>query len=208
MIRINLIPSEERIVTSTAGPNWGLIALAVTPVVYFMLLGSIYMYQVHKVTVLDEMIRQEEMAVKKYKPAIAKLKTLREEHAQIQARLEAIEDIDRDRQIPVRMIEAISRSVPRYLWLEKVEETGAPGLEITIEGNTFSNLIVSDFLDRLRDSNFFTVPDLTITQEQKIGETRVVEFKLVARGEGGAGQVEEGISTAFANSNGGQIDGY
>lgn len=208
MIRINLIPREERIVTTTAGPNWVLIALAVAPVVYAMLLGSIYMYQIHQVTVLDEMVRQEEMVLKKYKPAIAQLKTLRAEQVEIEARLQSIEDIDRGRQIPVRMIEAVSRSVPRYLWLESVEETGAPGVEIEIEGNTFSNLIVSDFLDRLEDSHFFAVPELTITQEQKIGETRVVEFKLVARGEPGAGTTEEGISTALANSNGGQIDGY
>lgn len=208
MIRINLIPSEERIVTTTAGPNWALIALTVAPVVFAMLLGSIYMYQVHKVTVLDELIRQEEMVLKKYKPAIAKLQTLREEQSEIQARLESIQDIDRGRQIPVRMIEAVSRSVPRYLWLELVEETGASGVEIRMEGHTFSNLIVSDFLDRLNDSRFFSIPDLTITQETKIGGTRVVEFKLVAVGEPNLEFVEEGISTALANSNGGYIDGY
>ncbi len=208
MIRINLIPSEERIVTTTAGPNWVVIASAVAPVVFAMLLGSIYMYQIHKVTVLNELIRQEEMVLKKYKPAIAKLKTLRAEQTEIEARLESIVDIDRGRQIPVRMIEAVSRSVPRYLWLQLIEETGGSGVELKIEGNTFSNLIVSDFLDWLSDSHFFSIPDLTITQETDIGGTRVVEFKLVAVGEPDGQFAEEGVSTALANTNGGQNNGY
>jgi len=208
MIRINLIPSEERIVTTTAGPNWAVIALAVAPVVYAMLLGSIYMFQVHTMADLDEKIREEEASLNHYKPAVAKLETMRKEYGEIQARLESIEQIDRNRQIPVRMIEAVSRSVPRYLWLDRIEETGAPGLEIAVEGKTFSNLIVSDFLDRLSGSTFFSVPELMITEEQKIGKTRVVEFKLLARGEPDAGSMEEGISTALAVTDGGRINGY
>ncbi len=208
MIRINLIPSEERIVTTTAGPNWAVIALAVAPVVYAMLLGSVYMYQVHTMTELDEKIREEEAALNHYKPAVAKLETMRKEHDDIQARLESIEQIDRDRQIPVRLIEAVSRSVPRYLWLDRIEETGAPGVEVAIQGKTFSNLIVSDFLDRLGGSRFFTVPELTITEEQKIGKTRVVEFKLVARGDRDGPYEEEEIRTALAVTDDGTIDGY
>ncbi len=182
MIRINLIPPEERIVTTTAGPNWALISAVVAPVFYGLILASVWSYQSHKVAVLDEMIDQEEATMARYKPAVAMLSQLRQEQTEIQARLDALDEVDRYRNLPVKILEQINRAVPRYLWLEAVEETGAPGVELAIKGSTFSNLIVSDFLDRLAGSDLFTIPELSITQEKKIGDTKVVSFSLVARG--------------------------
>lgn len=196
MIRINLIPVEERIVTTTSGPNWSVIALTVAPVVFGLILFTVFMYQNHQLTMLTEQINQEEATLAKYKPAVAKLKQLREEQTEIQARLDALHEIDEYRALPVQMMEAVNRSVPRYLWLETVEETGGGGVELKITGSTFSNLIVSDFLDRLEDSHMFVVPELNIAEEKKIGQTKVVNFTLIARGDPDADDVSGDVSTA------------
>jgi Tfp pilus assembly protein PilN len=182
MIRINLIPRDERVAVHPEGPNWLLIGAVVGPFVYALALLAVVMVQNHQSTVLDELVQQEELSMAHYAPALQKIEILRREKAEVESRLAAMDELDRSRRLPVYLLEIVNRSVPRYLWIEKLEEADAESLEIAIKGNTFSNLIVSDFIERLEESELFTVVDLEVTKENRIGETKVVEFSLVVRG--------------------------
>ncbi|MFH1679174.1 MAG: PilN domain-containing protein [Candidatus Eisenbacteria bacterium] len=195
MIRINLIPREERTAVRSAGPNWMAIAAVVGPVFYAFLLFAVVMVQNHRSVLMDEMIQQEEAAMAHYAPALQKIDTLTREKADVQSRLAALEELDQSRRLPVHLLETVCRSVPRFLWVERMEEVLGDSLEIAIKGNTFSNLIVSDFIERLEESDLFTVVDLDLTKESRIGETKVVEFSLVVRG---APEVPEAREEALA----------
>ncbi|MBN1826282.1 MAG: PilN domain-containing protein [Candidatus Eisenbacteria bacterium] len=194
MIRINLIPREERITTKSAAPNWMMIAAAVAPVIYLLVLLSVAMVQEHRVTVLDVTVQEEESTLAHYAPALEKIQRLTKEKEEVRDRLDALAALDRDRRLAVRLLEAVNRSVPSYLWIEKLEETREEGGELLLTGNTFSNLTVSDFLDRLAESELFEEVDLTITQEKRIGEHKVVEFSVTGRGIR-SGSVEPGEAT-------------
>jgi Tfp pilus assembly protein PilN len=182
MIRINLIPRDERVATRSAGPNWLLIGAVVGPFMYALLLVTIVTVQNHRSVVLDELIQQEETAMAHYAPALQKIEALTKEKAEVETRLAAMEDLNGGRRLPVLLLETVNRSVPRFLWINKMEETEGDSLEVAIAGNTFSNLIVSDFIERLEETELFHVVDLEITKENRIGETKVVEFSLVVRG--------------------------
>jgi len=182
MIRINLIPREERVTIQSARPNWLLIAAVVGPVFYAFLLLAVVMVQNHRSIVLDELIQQEEAAMAHYAPALQKIDTMTREKAELESRLAAMDELDDSRRLPVVLLETLARSVPRFLWIERMEEVLGDSLEIAVKGNTFSNLIVSDFIDRLEESEIFTVVDLDLTKENRIGETGVVEFSLGVRG--------------------------
>lgn len=182
MIRINLIPRDERISVRPAGPNWLLIGAVVGPFVWALVLVAVVVVQNHQSAVLDELTEQEEIAMAHYAPALQKIETLRKEKAEVVSRLAAMDELDRSRRLPVHLLEVVNRSVPRFLWIEKMEEGASDSLEIAIKGNTFSNLIVSDFIERLEESDLFTIVDLDVTKENRIGETKVVEFSLVVRG--------------------------
>jgi len=199
MIRINLIPKEDRVAVGPVGPNWSLIAALVAPVAYGLILGTVVTVQTHRALALGGLIQQEESAMEMYGPALKKIDTLTRERAEVRSRLDAMEDLDRSRRLPVRLLETVNRSVPRFLWIEKMEETNGPGLELRIKGNTFSNLIVSDFIERLEETEAFENVDLDIAKETRIGETRVVEFVLLAHGtkealdDGAAGESVAGM---------------
>jgi Tfp pilus assembly protein PilN len=182
MIRINLIPREERVSLRPKSINWILIGLVVAPVLYGLILTSIILYQDHQIVVLEEMIQEEQAALAHYKPVVDKIARLTKEKAEIESRLAALDQLDGNRRLVVSTMEAMNRCVPSFIWVEHLGETGAPGLELTLRGYTFSNLIISDFIERLEESEFFDVVDLTIAQEKRIGDTRVVEFDLVVRG--------------------------
>lgn len=194
MIRINLIPREEQISGKNAGPNWTNISIVIAPIVFLLALASLSMYQSHQIMVLEMMINDEESAMAHYGPAIEKIRTLRQEKGDVQNRLDAIESLDRNRRLAVRILETINRSVPRYLWIDNLDETGLEGGTVVIEGNTFSNLSVSDFIDRLEESELFETVDLTITKEERIGTNKVVQFSILAAGVRGV-EVEPGEST-------------
>jgi Tfp pilus assembly protein PilN len=149
---------------------------------YALLLVTIVTVQNHRSVVLDELIQQEETAMAHYAPALQKIEALTKEKAEVETRLAAMEDLNGGRRLPVLLLETVNRSVPRFLWINKMEETEGDSLEVAIAGNTFSNLIVSDFIERLEETELFHVVDLEITKENRIGETKVVEFSLVVRG--------------------------
>lgn len=184
MIRINLIPREERVSTKAAGPNWVLIAAVVAPVFYGLVLGAVVTFQNHQEVVLDELIHQEEQAMAHYGPALAKIDQLTKERKEFRVRLDAMDELDHSRRLAVGLLETLNRSVPRFLWIDKVEEEVDAGVVLKIQGNTFSNLIVSDFIERLEETELFEIVELEIAKEARIGETRVVEFRLVVRGTG------------------------
>lgn len=204
MIRINLIPREERVTTRPVGPNWVAITAAVAPVFYGLVLAAVVMVQNHESLVLEELIQQEEAAMVRYGPALKMIDTLTREKVEVQARLDAMHQLDESRKLPVRLLETVNRSIPRFLWVEKVEEHGGMGaVEMMIKGHTFSNLIVSDFINRLEETELFQVVDLEITKEIRIGETRVVEFSLVVRGTATAMEPDEHVAGMPATIEGG-----
>ncbi|MFH1277461.1 MAG: PilN domain-containing protein [Candidatus Eisenbacteria bacterium] len=184
MIRINLIPRDERVTTKTAGPNWILVSGVTAPLVYALILGALVTWQNHRSVVLDEMIHQEEQAMEHYGPALAKIDQLTKERKEVRSRLDAMDGLDRSRRLAVALMETLNRSVPRFLWVDTVEEVDEGGLALEIKGNTFSNLIVSDFIERLEETELFEIVELSIAKEARIGKTRVVEFRLVVRGTG------------------------
>lgn len=184
MIRINLIPRDERVTKKATGPNWILVSAVTAPLVYALILGAVVTWQNHRSVVLGEMIHQEEQAMEHYGPALAKIDQLTRERRELRTRLDAMDELDRSRRLAVALMETLNRAVPRFLWIDTIEEIAEGGLALEIKGNTFSNLIVSDFIERLEETELFEIVELNIAKETRIGETRVVEFRLVVRGTG------------------------
>jgi len=179
MIRINLLPRDEQPVQrSIALPKVGAFAPLALVFVAAVTIGAAHVYQSQQISSLKRTIAQEEEESRRLAPEIAKIKRLNQQRQDLNDRLDVITRLDADRYFRVHLLDELNRSLPGYMWLTRFEDTG--GDTYAIEGVTFSNFLVSDFLQNVADSPYFAGIDLLVTEKGEISDVSVVKFKVRA----------------------------
>jgi type IV pilus assembly protein PilN len=180
MIRINLLPREETPKSrNLVMPSVTSFAPLVLVIVAVGLMTVMSIYQDQKIRTLDQMIADEEAESRQLAPEIAKIKRLDEQRQDLNQRLDVITNLDRDRYFRVHLLDELNRALPENLWLVSFASNG--GDAVAIEGVTFSNFLVSDFLQNLTDSPYFAGVNLEVAERGDIKEVEVVRFKLQAQ---------------------------
>jgi type IV pilus assembly protein PilN len=180
MIRINLLPREER----PAKRNIQLPKLgAVMPVFALLLVLGLFagftVIQTLQVGRLKADIARAEEESEKLRPQIQTIQELTAKREELEHRLGVIQGLDKNRLWRVKLVDELSRCIPDHLWLTNYEEVGTD--LVKIEGVTFSNLIVADFMSRLEASPLYGDVDLNVAEKGTIDQRNVVKFTLTAR---------------------------
>lgn len=180
MIRINLLPRDEQPVQrSFALPKVGAFAPLVLVLLAAATVGTAHFYQSQQLSTLRTTIAQEEEESRRLAPEIAKIKRLNQQRQDLNDRLDVITRLDSDRYFRVHLLDELNRALPGYMWVTRFEDTGADNY--AIEGVTFSNFLVSDFLQNVAESPYFAGIDLLVTEKGNINDVQVVKFKARAR---------------------------
>jgi type IV pilus assembly protein PilN len=179
MIKINLLPREERIKrrefklpqVSTVCMVGGVALFAAA----ILVTGLAQQQKIHslkgKIAVANEESR-------KLAPQLAKIKEITREREEVDRRLGIIADLDRFRYYRVKLLNDVSVSLPSNCWLTGFAEM-TPN-QFSIDGVAFSNYTVADIMTNLETSPTVTKVDLTVAEKGKIKEREVMKFKLVA----------------------------
>src|SRR5262249_38307099 len=101
-------------------------------------------------------------------PQIERVNRLAQEQAELGLRLGVITKLEEGRTSGVRTMDELARCVPDHLWLTSATED-SPG-QLNLEGQTFSNLVVSDFMSRLERSPMFSNVNLEVAERGTINE--------------------------------------
>lgn len=179
MIRINLLPREERQVRrSIQLPKVG----AIMPVLALLLVAALFtafsVVQAMQVSRLKSDIARAEREAEKLRPQIQTINELTQKREEVTRRLNVITQLDKTRLWRVRLVDELSKCVPDHLWLTSYEETGPN--TVKVEGVTFSNLIVADFMSRLEASPLYGNVDLVVAEKGTIDQRNVVKFTITA----------------------------
>jgi type IV pilus assembly protein PilN len=81
--------------------------------------------------------------------------------AQLQERVGLIEELRKGRDLPVHMLDEISRSLPDMLWLTDIKQVGN---DVTISGRCTSLTALSDFVENLKLGGYFKPPEILDSQ--------------------------------------------
>jgi Tfp pilus assembly protein PilN len=73
-------------------------------------------------------------------------------------------------------MDELARCVPDHLWLTGATQDA--GSSISLEGVTFSNLVVSDFMSRLERSPMFANVELEVAERGQLQDHDVVKFRV------------------------------
>lgn len=179
MIRINLLPKNELPRRKSIQlPHVGSFAPLALVAVVVVVIASAHFYQAQKIDALKTTIAEEEAETRRLAPEIAKIKRLNQQRKDLNDRLDVITDLDRDRYFRVHLMDELNRSMPEHMWLTRFEDVG--GNKYSVEGVTFSNFLISDFLQNMTSSPYFSGVNLLVAEKGEIGEVKVIKFKAMA----------------------------
>lgn len=180
MIRINLLPRDEMPAPSRmALPNVTAFAPLVLILVAAVGIFGAHFHQSQQIAALETTIAEEEAETRRLAPEIAKIKRLNQQRKDLNDRLDVITRLDSDRYFRVHLLDELNRSMPNHLWLTRFEDVGAD--KYSVEGVTFSNFLVSDFLQNITDSPYFSAVDLLVAEKGAIEDVKVIKFKAQAK---------------------------
>lgn len=179
MIRINLLPREERQVRrNIVLPKIGTVMPVLVLLMVAMLFIGFSVIQTLQVGRLRADIARAAEEAEKLRPQIETIQELTQKREELQRRLNVIANLDKNRLWRVKLIDEMSRCVPEHLWITTYEET-APD-KVKVEGVTFSNLLVADFMSRLEASPLYGSVDLVVAEKGTIDQRNVVKFTVTA----------------------------
>lgn len=180
MIRINLLPREERQARrSFTMPKMGAVVPVLALVGVAALFGAFSVIQTLQVGRLKADIARARADAEKLRPQIQTIQELTQKREELQRRLGVISTLDKNRLWRVKLVDELSRCVPDHLWLSAYEETGPDAVKI--DGVTFSNLLVADFMSRLEASPLYGQVDLIVAEKGTIDQRNVVKFTVTAK---------------------------
>jgi type IV pilus assembly protein PilN len=88
------------------------------------------------------------------------------QHAELEHKIEVIEQLRANQKGPVRVMDQISRALPELLWLDRLEMRGGA---ISLSGRSFNSNAVAAFMDNLDRVPEFQEPTLRDLREGREG---------------------------------------
>ncbi len=180
MIKINLLPLEDRktsrkIKLPSISGSVAVIPIVVA-IIYFGALFAMATLQGRTLKELEQKIEEAKKESAALAPQLAKIRKLTKEREEVNRRLGVIASLDKDRYFRVQVLSDISEKLPPNCWLTSVIEQG--GTMVSIEGVTFSNYLIADFMNNLEKSGRFGEVILKVAEEGTILDHRVIKFTL------------------------------
>lgn len=182
MIRINLLPREERTrrrsLPKIQVPAVGAALPFVIVGVVAAGIGVAHTNAVHRVARLESEVAELRRESDSYAPQLEKIRQITQKRQEVRNRLDIIANLDQERYFRVQLMDEIARSLPENMWLSKVQEQ-ADG-RFAIEGVTFSNFIVARFMQDLESATHWKDVELGIAEQGRIEGYDVVKFTLAS----------------------------
>lgn len=124
------------------------------------------------------------------KSVIADVAQFERRKEQLKQRVDLIGELRGNQSVPVKLIDAVSRSLPEMLWLTHMKQSGA---DLVIEGRSTTLIALSDLVGNLGNSPVFDRPvELVESQAENAGTgatgtgTEIIRFTVKARVAGAA----------------------
>jgi type IV pilus assembly protein PilN len=182
MIRINLLGTERKQVKKAPSFDVGQRLTVVCSLILVCSgagIGWWYWSLTNESTRLDAEIALRQQEAARLQSLLAEVKSFEAQRAQLQQRVQLIEQLRSGQSVPVQLLDHVSRSLPDMMWLTDMTQQGAA---VTIEGQSTTLIALSDFVGNLGAGVLLKKP-IEIVKSQ-------VETARGARSTAGAPEVE------------------
>jgi len=176
MIEINLLPVREA--RRAADLRQQGTQLLLVTILVAACIGYAHSQVTSRITTSQRRIVQMEADIKQFQPQLDQVAAFRKKKANLEKKIDVIDNLDRARSGPVRVLDELSTHTPERLWLTNFSTQGR---KILLQGASLDNELVAVLLHALGESPYFAKVDLDSTE---LGGERdglkIVTFKLQA----------------------------
>lgn len=181
MIKINLLPTKRK-------PPRKVTELQKQVIIGFAVFGGVIAAMAFYLVSLNSKIsaktaeRAAAMAeVARQDTMLREVKNVEDERKKVTDKIGIIEQLKKNQQGPVRLLDEISRAIPATADITSLTEASG---NISLNGEAFSNEDVVKFVDNLKASAFFTEVYLMETSQKAKEGYEIYDYKLQFRYKG------------------------
>jgi len=200
MIRINLLPVKEikAEVSRRREVMIGVLSLGAC----VLLVLCVYVYQLRQTSELEQQLSDLRTELQMFN---VKAKNVAELQAKIKAfenKHKVLENINKKKSGPARVLESLSTAAPNTLWLTEFKELGG---DATITGLATDNQIIADFLRALEGNAFFKDTELVETAQSEQTGVAPRRFSIKSKilyqpiAQPSGGKTENGVPSGRGN---------
>jgi Tfp pilus assembly protein PilN len=166
MIRVNLLPVKE--INAEVGRRRDLSVAGVALGLVVLILGGVYLYQWRRLTNLNNELAGSRQEIESLNLKVKEVGDLQGKIKELNGKYRVIDDLNKKKGGPVRVMESLAAATPASLWLIEFREING---SIVINGLASDNQAVADFLRQLAKLPHFTEVELveTTQADEKIG---------------------------------------
>ncbi|MDR0307602.1 MAG: PilN domain-containing protein [Chitinispirillales bacterium] len=177
-IEINLLPAEYRIYKR----NLKLPRSIVYPVVAVLILAfaaiSVSFYTQNLASSIEDEIAAIERDIAANKNVQAEINKLRKEKKEVEEKILALERINVNRELWVRLMEVLSGGLPPHSWLMSIREEAGPPPVLSVEARTYSFHEVASYMSRLGESEFINKVELHDIERVQLNNRNIYRFSI------------------------------
>ena len=179
MIRINLAPpsTKSRVSFSIPSFNLGMLFGGIA-LVLVIVLGGWWWSLSAEIKRLNTEIAENKKQADRLKVVIAEGQRFQRDTQLFERRLNAINLAARYQTRPVYLLDAVLDTLPKDLWLTRMEEKGT---QLRFAGTTYSATALSDFMANLKASGKFKDVDIVDAKQDLNKSPRMITFEVVTR---------------------------
>ena len=179
MIRINLAPppAKRSVGLSIPGFNLGMLFGAVA-LGLVLVLGGWWWSLSAEIRRLHTEIAENKKQADLLKVIIAEGERFRRDKEVLERRVNAIELAARHQTRPVYLLDAVLDTLPKDLWLTRMEEKGA---QLRFAGTAYSATALSNFMANLKASGKFKEVDIVDAKQDLTKSPRLITFDVITR---------------------------
>lgn len=196
MIEVNLLPESrkgtgrrsgqpsaaERLQGISFGKDpWNVALIAVLVIVPLAIVG-LWLTQRAEARGLDERLAEASADSARLADLRSVSDSLLERQQRIRERVALISRLDRGRFVWPHLMDEVSRALPRYAWLTRLEQVAPPpDVSAEIQGMAANPLTITEFVRNLEASPYIGEVRILGSQRQELEDLAVQSFTLVAR---------------------------
>jgi type IV pilus assembly protein PilN len=173
MIRVNLLPVKQirAKVSRRRDLIIGATALALTVAAGL----AAHLYQSFRFSTLDHEMAAVQAQIKALNIKVKTFGELQTKVKEFESKHRVIEDLNRRKVGPVRVMESLSAATPPTLWLTEFKETGG---KLVITGMAVDNQTVAHFLKMLATFHYFKNVELVESKDAGSGTATAKRFSV------------------------------
>jgi type IV pilus assembly protein PilN len=173
MIKVNLIPVKRKKKAKPL-PTFLIVTVIVTVGVIIVMAYLTFFFS-SRLSAKKAEFAAKEKQIAELKEKIKAVESFEQLNKTFQQRNEIIEQLSKNRSVPVRLLDEISNLLPNGIWFQTITVSGD---NISIGGYGFTNTDIVSYVDNVKNSKIFTDVYLQESKSTEIEKIPLYVFKL------------------------------